>query len=249
MDCIHARVLILLQDRDAGELDAESRAGLDHHLEQCADCLAWSNQESRVDAALGEAIRAVPVPPQLPSRILHRLERERRPRRWPWVAAAAACLLLGLSAGGYFWFDEKPVLSMQGFEELVSLETEIATARDVEERFAEMGMPIAAPTAQFNFDYYNGSVVAPVRGYRIPRLEFVAPQDGPGPANVAHVYVVDTERYDADDLLKAVGTPVVTSKHHIEVLRPLEDGARRFLFIVVYTGNSLAAFVPKSGPI
>ncbi len=242
MDCIHARLLIVLQDRDAGELDADARAGLEQHLEQCADCLAWSNQESRVDAALGAAIRQVTVSPELPSKILHHLEQHRRPSRWPWVAAAAACLLLGLSAGGYFWFEEKAVLTMAHFEDAVSLQ-EIETALDVEERFAEMGYPIKAPTEHFNFDYYNGWALAKVRGYAIPRLDFVV--DDGGQPNAAQVYVVDSEQFDVEQIVNAVGSPVVTSKHHIEVLPQMQ----RFVYIVIYTGRSLVAFQPKSGPI
>ena len=247
MDCIHARLLIVLQDRDAGELDVPARAGLDQHLEQCADCLAWSLQESRVDAAIGQAIQAVPVPAGLPSRILHHLEHQRRPRRWPWVSAAAACLLLGLSLGGYVWYGNKPELTADYLETYVTSQ-EITTARDVEERFAEMGMPIEAPAADFNFDYYNGSSIVQMKGYRIPRLEFVVRDDGAGQPNVAHVYVVDKSRFDVHEIEKVVG-PVVTSKHRIEILVPPPEAFSNFIYIAVYTGANLTAFRPKPGPI
>src|SRR5712671_1901252 len=85
MDCIHARLVMVLHDREPVELDAVAQAALEQHLERCADCLAWSHQESRVDETLGRAIQAVPVPADLPSKILHQLEQQRRPRRLPWL--------------------------------------------------------------------------------------------------------------------------------------------------------------------
>ena len=233
MDCIHARLLIVLQGRDAHELDADGRAALEAHLEQCADCLAWSSRESRVDEALGQAIRNVPVPAALPSKILHALEQQRRPRRVPWLSAAAACLVVGLSIGGYVWYTDKPFVTVQTVHEYVSHQ-EIATAKDVVELFAtEAGLTIEIPE-QFNFENYNGSSIATWRGHKIPRLEFV--NRGDGEPRAAVVYVLAKDRFNLEEIVKAVGQPpVVTSNHQIDVLRPFRDHPG-FIYVVVYAG-------------
>ncbi|GEM_PF-3487496 len=232
MDCIHARLLIVLQGRDSHELDADGRAALEAHLEQCAACLAWSNQESRVDEVIGKAIQNVPVPAALPSKILYALEHQRRPRRVPWLSAAAACLVVGLSIGGYVWYTDKPVLTLQIFHEFVSLQ-EIVTANDIVELFAAQdGLTVEIPQ-QFNFDHYNGSSIARWRGHKIPRLEFV--NRGDGEPRAAVVYVLAKDRFNLEEIAKAVGEPpVVTSNHQLEVRRFTDHPG--FVYVIVYAG-------------
>ena len=245
MDCIHARLLIVLQGRDAHELDADARAALEAHLEQCAACLAWSNQESRVDEALGTAIQSVPVPAALPSKILHTLEHQRRPRRVPWLSAAAAVLLLGLATGGYLWYTDKPVLTMTSFTDEIT-NREVSSPENVKEWFAEMGMAMEVPQS-FNFENCNDYLIADVKGRKLPRLQYVIRGEGESLPAIAHVYVVDRTRFQVDDIVRALeqnDEPMVTSNHKIQAL-PL-DLQSRFIFVVVYTGENLQAFLGRT---
>jgi len=245
MDCIHARMLIVLQGRDARELDADARAGLDAHLEQCADCLAWSSQESRIDEALRQAILNVPVPAALPSKILHALEHQRRPRRLPWLAAAAAVLLVGMATGGYFWLADKPVLTYGDFTNEVTFR-EVSSPETVKEWFAEMGLAMEVPE-KFNFDNCNDYLIAKVKGQRLPRLQYVVRGEGDGQPAVAHVYVVDRSRFQVEDIIRGLeqnDEPLNTSNHKIQAL-PLDSHAQ-YIFIVVYTGGSLQVFFARA---
>lgn len=232
MDCIHARLLIVLQGRDAHELDADARAALETHLEQCADCLAWSSQEGRVDETLRQAMINVSVPAGLPSKILHALEHLRRPRRVRWLSAAAAVLFLGLAAGGYFWYTAKPVLTWEALVTYVAHQ-DFAPPSDLVQRFAEEGLSVEIPD-QFNFDHFNGASIAMWRGYKIPRLEFV--NRGEGDTRAAVVYVLDKERFNVAEIANAVGQPpVVTSNHQLVVLPSFGDHPN-FVYVVIYAG-------------
>jgi len=245
MDCIHARLLIVLQGRDAHELDADARAALDAHLEQCAGCLAWSSQESRVDEALRQALTKVPVPAALPSKILHALEYQRRPRRAPWLSAAAALLLVGLATAGYFWYTDKPALSINTFTDEITVR-EVASPESIKEWFADMGLAMELPE-KFGFEHCNDYLIAEVKGHRLPRLQYVVRGEGEGQPAVAHVYVVDRNRFQVDDIIRGLeqnDEPMNTSNHKIQAL-PLDSHAR-FVFVVVYTGGSLQAFFTRA---
>jgi hypothetical protein len=245
MDCIHARLLIVLQGRDAHELDADARAALDTHLEQCAGCLAWASQESRVDEALRQAMAKVPVPAALPSKILHALEHQRRPRRAAWLSAAAAVLLLGLAMGGYVWYSAKPALTYTDFANEVTFR-ELSSPETVKEWFAEMGLAMDVPE-KLNFENCNDYLIAKINGHRLPRLQYMVRGEGDGPPAIAHVYVVDRSRFQVDDIVHGLeqhDEPLVTSNHKIQAL-PL-DSHTQFIFVVVYTGSNLQPFFGRA---
>src|SRR5437763_1879609 len=105
MDCHDVRVLLALQRR-GDAIDPTERAALQQHLDVCPDCAAHSHSDQVVDAALGDAMRAVAVPAGLQTRLLTRLA-VTRPRRWPRVAAAAAAVLL-LVAWATWWAMPRP---------------------------------------------------------------------------------------------------------------------------------------------
>jgi hypothetical protein len=242
MDCIHARLLIVLQGRDAKELDAQAVAGLEQHLEQCADCLAWSSQESRVDETLAKAIQKVPVPADLPSKILHHLEHQPRPRcHARWLSAAAACVLIGAGVAGYLAYTDKAELTVAHFEQLVS-HFENATPGDIEELFANAGMAVQVPL-DLNFDHFSNHGVTTIRGLRIPRLDYVARRSDGEALAVAHVYVLAENAFQLDVIRKAIddkGEPIVTSSHKIEARQ--FEAHPGFVYVIVYTGRSLHPF-------
>lgn len=239
MDCIHARLVMVLHSRQSQELDADARAALEQHLEVCADCLAWSNQESRVDEAIGAAVRAVPAPAALPSKILHQLEQRRPWRRGPWISAAAACLLMSMSIGGYVWFSEKPELTMTDIQVAISIQ-ESATPYDVEQYFADRSMPIKVPE-DFRFEFYQGHSIADVQGHKVPCIDFFSQNDQQSNAALARVYVVAKDRFQVEDIIAALKAgPIVMSKHRIEA-RDFPDHPA-YVYVIVYTGSTSQPF-------
>ena len=244
MDCIHARLVMVLHSREAQELDADARAALDQHLEVCADCLAWSHQESRVDDTIGAAVRNVPVPQALPSKILHQLEQRRPSRRGPWISAAAAVLLLSMSIGGYVWYAQKPKVSLRTVEEYV-VSVDITAAEQVENYFADRGMPIKVP-AEFNFDHYESHMIAEVQGRKVPRIDFFSRNDSQGNGTFAYVYVFAKDRFHMVDVM-SLGQdfgPIVTSRHRIETRNfPDHPG---YVYVIVYTGSQPFFIRPPS---
>ena len=101
MDCSSFRESIFRYQAD--EVPAEERALLQSHLDACADCARRLEIEDALLKAVKSGLARVPTPPGLETRVRAALaqERDRRlaPARWfraPWLAAAAASLLLAL---------------------------------------------------------------------------------------------------------------------------------------------------------
>src|SRR6516164_810648 len=105
MDCNHARLLLTFS-HDQVKLDARDAQGLQTHLGQCRECDTLFAAERQFDQVVGQAMRAVPVPPSLKERLLAKLT----PPRQPWSvqrlipAAAAACLLVVLGLSWHLFF-------------------------------------------------------------------------------------------------------------------------------------------------
>lgn len=241
IDCTSARLLWLLQRRDAQELDDGALGELEAHLELCADCVAWSRQECRVDEALGGAVRAVAVPQGLAGRLHDRLQRERPRRRLPWVAAAA--LLLSLTAIGlHFWLTDQPPLYLDDFS-MVAIDSK--SAETVEAWFEAEGVAIVAPR-DFNYDLLSTPVgFAIVKGRRVPRLEFFHPGDDKHRAAVAHVYIVDEARFQVEQLAEEIPSPVPHGPHHTALVQRREG----FSYVIFYTGGALRPFLVQHGEL
>jgi hypothetical protein len=239
MDCIQTRLLIVLNSRDPHQLDSDARAALDQHLEQCAACLAWSLQEDRVDGTLRQAIQAVATPATLAARIQGVLAQQRPPRRAPWVAAAAACLLLAFGLGGYVWLTQRTELH---FADIANEYVTSTSAELVEESFADQGVTMIAPP-QFNYDLHTRSTLYRLKGRQVPLIEFFHRGDQETPAAVAHVYIIPEDQFDVQELIDSVPSPTPAHNHLIEVLR----SGQGFTFIAVYTGASLRPFLTAPG--
>ena len=89
-----------------GALDAESRAAVDAHLEQCAACRAMLAEDARALDAIGRGVDLTPAPASLRDRVLRAAIDAGRddayaparaetvaPSRLPWFLAAAAALV------------------------------------------------------------------------------------------------------------------------------------------------------------
>src|SRR5260370_37454602 len=97
MDWHEVRSLLAFRRHDSDQIDPTERAPVQQHLDNCLDCAAASQSEHLLDAALGAAMRDVPVPKDGKARLLAKLDAS-RPRPWMPIAAAAAVLLaLGIA--------------------------------------------------------------------------------------------------------------------------------------------------------
>ncbi|MGE0453339.1 MAG: anti-sigma factor [Vicinamibacteria bacterium] len=88
MDCESARGLIAAEVD--GELLGEERAALLAHLQACPACRGAHEQEQ----ALAADLRAALVAPPAPEALRTRVEALSAPRRRPWLAAAAAAVVV-----------------------------------------------------------------------------------------------------------------------------------------------------------
>jgi RNA polymerase sigma-70 factor (ECF subfamily) len=213
------------------ELEAADRAALAGHLDACPDCAALARAEKVFDDALAKAMRHVPVPPDLEARVLEKLRTTRRSRPWRYFAAAAV-LLLALGVGNYAF---RPLPDLNP-EEVPVVDRDSLTPEKLEEWFADMGVPIAAPT-QFNYDYLESYDTVDFQGKKVPKLLFIQRGDG-GHTAIAHVYVLSNRRFKFEDPLPS---DVALSNHTITLFRHPE--LAEFVYLVVYTGRSLDPFI------
>src|SRR5215211_1502430 len=112
MDCKTARLLLAFARPCATELDAAGVQALEAHLADCHECGPLARLENRLDEHLGQAVRDVPLPPGLRTRLLAGLRPDPwHQRRWVRAAAglaAAAALVLSVTLG---WITHtKPVV-------------------------------------------------------------------------------------------------------------------------------------------
>lgn len=102
MDCDTARLFLQFTHPHGDDLGAAEAEELHAHLEQCSACNAQAMNARRLDAHLGRAMLAVPMPAGLKARLGERLAEERGVIQRRWVrriasaVASAACLLIML---------------------------------------------------------------------------------------------------------------------------------------------------------
>jgi hypothetical protein len=103
MHCDDIRRLLPFARPGPGELDGADRAALDAHLADCPDCGPLARAEANADAAIGLAVRDVPVP----AAFRGRLDRALDAARYAWwrlrlLGAGAACVAALLAAGAAY---------------------------------------------------------------------------------------------------------------------------------------------------
>jgi hypothetical protein len=242
MDCTCASLLMSFVR--SGELDAAEQEVLDNHLQACPDCRLLAVSESRFDEALGTAMPRVPVPAGLKARIRQQLAYQRRPRRWPWIAAAI--LLLAAGSGAILAFMSGPKdFDLSNFQEEVIDYRHAQPPEGVEAEFLAMGIPMKFPR-EFNFQLLDGFEAVQVQGRRVPKLTFFA--RGGNQGALAHVYVLSDQQFKlpaqlSDEAEKKdgwLGEIIPASSHNIQVRK--YPGIAGFFYLVVYTSGNLDPF-------
>jgi hypothetical protein len=94
MNCNQARTLLAPWLDD--ELDARATAEIESHLQACARCQERFAAEERVETLIAESLRDERMPEAVWDRLQDRIG-GRNVLRWPWMAAAAALLLVALT--------------------------------------------------------------------------------------------------------------------------------------------------------
>jgi len=232
MDCKTARLLLPFLRPLAPELSPTDAEDLRDHLAGCPECGALAAAEHRVDARLGQAVRDVPVPADLPARLLKRLDAERRSwyrRRVVAPLLAAAALLLATGAG-WFWLRGSGTaidIEMVAFEQSMQPGT---GPEQIEQAFAGQGVRVSLPR-DFNYALLTSYDLVRFQGHdRVPRLEFAR-----GEAR-AYVYVLTAPPFN----LKAEWEQHTSGGVTVEIRKPL--GQDDYAYLLVYTAGALDRF-------
>jgi hypothetical protein len=236
MDCTSVRWLAPLAR--IGELDEAEQQALNAHFAGCPECWAMAQAHNRLDDALATAMHRVPIPSDLKGRILERLARARRPRRWRW-AAAAAVTFAAVVTGYFVVFPGPDRLDLALLTEKVDLK---ATAESVENWFdSQHGISMTAPR-NFNYNFLDSFDVAEVQGHRVAKLTFLSQNR----TVLAHVYVLSARQFslpaelDADAAFKEgwLGDISVPASTHAIFIRP-NSNVPDFFYLIVSTSRAL----------
>jgi hypothetical protein len=247
MDCKSARLLLEMSGCHPDELDAEEAAALQQHLQQCPLCEQIADNERRADAALRQAMQAVPIPEGLQVRLLARLDVQRDAfyrRLLVRAAALAAAVLLVVGVG---WYATGPwrqtTLDLEQLHELANRRNGGSLVANVEEDVNAWlqrvgGEQLVAPR---DFDYnklatYQLSTL--LDRTQVPMLLFISTRDNGEPC-FAEVYVLSETQFNfaslnrSQDLVSGLGPKV-------EILAsPTTDSIR---YLVIFTGADLRPF-------
>jgi hypothetical protein len=238
MDCETARLLLHFARPLASELDPREADALSDHLAECSKCATRAQNERQIDDHLGQAVRDVPVPPQLRGQILQRLQsdgrRQGRKRLLRFAAAGCAAALV-LFAVWLGWGRERQVAQVNPEEFWHEVNNQIRNPPDqVEEWFQTRCHVKAVAPPQLNYDLLVSYDLANFEDQRLPRLLFV--QGG----ERAWVYIAQDNQFDVAALLRS--SPV---GYNVRVLgHPTNP---HIAYVVVYSGeeDSLSRFLAK----
>jgi hypothetical protein len=244
MDCKTARLLLELGPLHRAELHASEAEALEGHLAGCAECEGVFRHERRLDSHLATAMRTVPVPDGLRSRLLKGLTRERNTWYRGWAARGAAAAAIAASLFLAFWLylrPSKPTVDVeelrQDFGAIASWDPE--TVRDLFNRKFRANV---IPPVQFDYRLLTHCDVTEYRGQRVPVLVFVRNRDR-GSLEQAWVLVLSASDFDLKDLVPQVSWPSGPMK-----VRALQD-VEGVTYLVFYTSDRLESFfLPAANP-
>ena len=218
------------------ELEPTLTADLDRHLAGCAGCSALSITERAFDAAVGNAMNAVPIPIGLRSALISRAVARRSARQRHIVyryAGVAATVLLALAVG-FGVFRSKPQFELYTLlvaEDSRAENPEIATKNWL----SANGLP-SLPEA-FDFSLAVNCAEERIQGNVVPVVVFRERQ-GEG---FAKVFLVRESQFD----FQAIARDQAQASHCTAYVHP--RAANGYRFVIVHTGPSLTPFLRRAG--
>jgi hypothetical protein len=232
MDCNAARTYLAFSHSGPDALNGPEAAALRDHLGHCEECDALFRAEARLDAALGRAMRDVPVPAKLKEQIFARLEADRltlwRKRFWASTRGLAAAAGLLLALGALWWWLATPRSYFDARESHIAYNITRPSNQDAAvATLHALGYPNCGPDF-VHYEYCISVGDGELPGYpgqRAPRLVFV------GPREHAIIIGIDTRRYKVQAHEATEGG----YKYRAEVLAQPGD---RWAYLVLYTGTN-----------
>jgi hypothetical protein len=249
MDCRTARLLLEFTHPGGSELagDPAEAAALETHLHICPDCDAVARTDRRVDAHIGQAMRAVPLPVGLRQRVKDRLARHRAVawRRWAFRAIGSAAALILVAVSWWVWaVVSVPALSVAEIQEdafgrsqASGLDSEKVSAWFREKYHVTTEMPRQIGEGRLNYGLLVYFDLGYLQGKQVPMLIF---QKG---GNTARVYLVTDSQFRFKDIPN--GVPLPGSGYTLMVWQHPSNS--NLAYVVLYSGDSLQPFLDFSG--
>jgi hypothetical protein len=243
MDCKTARLMNDLGGNRLAELAGEDRAAVKSHLAQCGECAARAGVEAKFDTAIGQAMRAFPVPAALKSRILDRMATRRgasHRRRLFTVGAAAAAVLLVV--GVLNWAPTRTTqLDVDGLAARTGSRLDNANGR-AEDWLASLGIAYHAP-APFDSRLLVFHGTSTIQGKQVPALEYHSFDAANSAPVIATVYVIREGEFDLKALPESFGGSLAKGMQ-AKIFRD-RDQPDKLAYVVVFSGNNLDPFLTK----
>jgi hypothetical protein len=244
MDCKTAHLLLDFARPEPTELEASEQEALENHLLECPACARLAADERRLDAHLGQAMRAVAIPAGLKERLLTKVEgdvqtlrRHRRIRAY-WGLAVAATLL-GIVSVGSCWFGGPKVLDVGNVVER-TWEQVNPQPDKVDQWLSAQKLQVQAPP-QFNYALLTDYHMTNLQGKQVPMLLFTRVTERNRIAQ-ARVYLLSDRMFD----LKALSRASLDGQSGVNIEVRFHPTDPRFAYLIVYNCESLDPFLAES---
>lgn len=235
MDCKMANLLLSCVGARLSELSQNDRDALEAHCAQCDSCSLQLGYAQHEDQYLGDLLRDVPIPRELPSRLISHLKNERWRwyRTWPVrharIATAAALLLVSLGIAGVTWI-LRPLPAIDLGTLVYDPVFQGMGLQQVENYYADQRCPMTAPP-WFRYEFLVSCSMARLNGKLVPYLLFAR-----GDQQLAEVYVLSSRDFDLPasfQLSERQNSGNVTVELH---KHPTRAGVA---YLIKYTGGGL----------
>jgi hypothetical protein len=214
---------------------------LEAHLADCPECGPLAQAERQMDSRLAQAMRAVSIPEELHTRLLSKLETERKVqtrkrRRWIAVPAAAAALLL-ITWLGWTWLQKPIYVNVVEVADSVQEINFNPSPSVLERHYRTQGIFTVAPT-DANYQMFHNAYVGTLEGKRVPVLYFT---DG---KSKAYVYILRIKDFDVAEAFRNQQGDGSGWKAEIRF-----DASGDYGYLVIYLGEGehLKVFPEKGG--
>src|SRR5262245_38080428 len=242
MDCKTARQMLDFARPRRPELESVDLEALESHLADCPECGPLAQAERQIDNRISRAMQAVPIPEGLQSRLMTKLETERRSRGWKrrrWLAVPAAAAVLLLATWlGLNWFAKPSHISIEALADVDYGKLINPRPEMIEDYFRAKGIFTIAP-ANANYAFFSECYVESLEGKKVAKLVFT---DG---KSSARVYILPIKGFDIAEAER--NQPMDGSGWKAEIRY---DPSGKYAYFVIYLGEGepLKVFPPASSP-